>query len=244
MMIAAVRVLSSTLLGRVGEPAFNVSAIGDFETDADADPNQGENAPEQLAHGPLGFISRPLDPDSDGFAEAIALRVDGGLQPFGWRDLRLNALVNPGGATTPQKGQQMLVGYGGGFLSHSLTAAASGSRKANILTWYCPHQFSGSTPAKAHAIILDPTNGNSNVTVVHANGCRITLADDTGNGPGILLSVDGQTFARMTAGEFSVSAERILLKGNVYLGATAELGIPFAGGPAMPPSSSVFLSTP
>lgn len=241
-LIAFVRVVASSLLN--GEPVFNVSAVSDFDVDADADPSKGENASEQLGHGPPGYLARPLDPDADGFAEAIALRIDGGLQPIAWRDLRLTQMLNPAGSTTPAKGQQMLVGYGGGFLSHSMTEEASGSRKANICVWYCPHDFSGRTPSKAHAIILDPSEGNSNVTVVHANGCRVTLADDTGNGPGILLSVDGQTFARMTAGEFSVSAARILLKGNVYLGANAEAGLPLLAGAASPPSASVFVSSP
>ncbi len=243
-LFAYVRVLSSVLLGTSREPAFNVSAIGDFETGADADPNQGENAVEQLAHGPLGYVGRPLDPDDDGFAEAIALRIDSGLQPLGWRDLRINRLLNPGGSgSTPAKGQLAFAGYGGAFLSHSMTEAASGARKANISVLYVPHDFDGSdVPQKAHAIIVDPTDGNSNITLVHSSGCRVTLAEDTGSGPGILLSVNGQTFLRLVDGELAVSAAKILLKGNVYLGAAAELGIPFAGGPAMPPSPSVFLS--
>lgn len=239
LVAAFVRVVSSSLKG--GEPVFNVAAIGDFDEDADADPNKGETATEQLAHGALGLIARPLDPDADGFAEALALRLDSKLEPLGWRDLRLNALL---GGAAPSKGQQMLAGYGGAFLSHSMTAANSGSRKANISVWYVPHDFSGTTPSKAHAIIVDPTPGNSNITIVHANGTRFTLADETGTGPGLLASVNGTTFLRMTDGEFSVSAERILLQGNVYLGRDITAAIPFAGGPTMPPSSSVFLTTP
>jgi hypothetical protein len=243
-LVAYARVLSSVLLGDSSEPVYNLSAIGDFDADADADPNKGEQAVEQLGHAPLGFIWRPLDPDDDGFAEAITLRIDGGLQPFGWRDLRINALLNPGGSgATPAKGQQLFANYGGGFLSHSLTAAASGARKATISVLYCPHDFNGAgVPSKAHAIIVDPTSGNSNLTLVHSSGCRVTLAEDTGSGPGILLSVNGQTFLRLVDGELSVSAEKILLKGNVYLGAQAELGVLFTGGPSMLPSPSVFLS--
>lgn len=245
-LFAYVRVLSSVLLGTGREPAFNLSAIGDFEPDADADPNQGEKATEQLAHSPLGFVGRPLDPDADGFAEAIALRIDGGLQPLGWRDLRINRLLNPDDdGATPAKGQLAFAGYGGGFLSHSMTAANSGTRKANISVLYVPHDFDGNdVPQKAHAIIVDPTTGNSNLTLVHSSGCRITLAEDTGSGPGILLSVDGQTFLRLVDGELSVSAAKILLKGNCYLGASAETGLPLLAGAASPPSASVFVSSP
>ena len=241
-VVAFVRVLGSTLLGTAREPGYNVAAGGDFDS-PDADVNQGETAAEQIGHQPLGYIARPLDPDVDGFAEAISLRVDGGLQPLGWRDLRINRMLNPDSpGATPEKGQQVLAGYGGAMLSHSMTAAASGSRKANIGVWYVPYEFSGRTPGKAHAIIVDPTAGNSNISLIHGDGMRVTLTEDTGNGPGLLLAVDGQTFLRMTAGELTVNAARILLKGNTYLGAQAELGVPFTGGPAMLPSPSVFLS--
>lgn len=241
-VVAFVRVLGSTLLGSAREPVFNVSAIGDFDS-LDADPGGGETAPEQLGHAPLGFVARPLDADDDGFAEAIALRVDGGLQPLGWRDLRINRMLNPDDpGATPAKGQQLFAGYGGAFLSHSMTEEPSGDRRANISVWYVPHDFSGRTPGKAHAIIIDPTEGNSSLQLVHADGMRVVLTEDTGNGPGILLAVNGETFLRMSDGELTLAADKIMAKGNVYLGAQAEAGVPLLAGALSPPSPSVYVS--
>jgi hypothetical protein len=243
-VLAFVRVLGSELLGTNFEPAFRVAAIGDFGADGQPDDSDdtGESASGQTGFGALGLIGRPPPPSGGLFAEAIALRVDGGLQPFAFRDLRLNRALNPDGAgTAPAEGQNAFVGWGGAFLTHALNAAG-----ANISTWYVPFAPGGDdVPTKAHTISIDPTAGNSSISLVHADGVRIDLVADAGDGsPGIVASVDGSTFLRFSAGELTVSAAKIMLKGNVYLGATAELAIPFAGGPAMPPSSSVFLSTP
>lgn len=246
---AFVRVLSSELLGTDFEPVYNVAALGDFGDDGQPDDSDdvGEQATRQTGFGALGIIGRPLSPSGGIFAEAIALRVDGGLQPLGWRDLRLNRVLNPGGSGgTPAEGQLAFVGYGGAFLSHALTAAAVGSQRANISTWYVPYDFGGNgVPGKAHVISIDPTPGNSSISLVHGDGVRIDLTEDAGGGgPGIVASIDGSTFLRFAAGELTIQATKILLKGNCYLGRTAESAIAFAGGPAMPPSSSVFLSTP
>ena len=243
---AFVRVLSSELLGTDFEPAFSVAALGDFGDDGQPDDSDdvGEQATGQPGFGALGIIGRPLAPSGGIFAEAIALRVDGGLQPLGWRDLRLNRVLNPGGSGgTPAEGQLVFVGYGGAFLSHALTAAAVGSQRANISTWYVPFDFaSDGVPAKAHVVSIDPTPGNSSISLVHADGVRIDLTEDTGNGPGIVASIDGSTFLRFSAGELTIQAEKILLKGNCYLGRAAELGLPLLAGPASPPSPSVFVS--
>lgn len=246
-VLAFVKVLGSELLGSAFEPAFSVAALGDFGDDGQPDDSDdtGERASGQAGFGALGLIGRPPPPSGGLFAEAIALRVDGGLQPFAWRDLRLNQALNPSGeASAPAEGQNAFVGWGGAFLSHSLTAENVGSKPANVSTWYVPYQFDGDgVPTKAHTISIDPTPGNSAISLVHADGVRIDLVEDAGDGgPGIVASVNGSTFLRFAAGELTVSAAKIMLKGNVYLGAAADTAIPFAGGPAMPPSPSVFLS--
>ena len=114
-------------------------------------------------------------------------------------------------------------------------SAPSGSRKPDILTLYVPHDFDGSGEAqKAHAIIVDPSTGNSGITLVHANGMRVALSED-----GITLSADGSTFLSMRPGEIALTADSITIKGNVALGKVPESGIPIALN-TLAPSPSVF----
>lgn len=247
-VIAFGKVLGSRLLGPRSEPVYNVEGIAEFagfgSGQADTSPSRGEQATDQLGYGPLGFLSRPLPPDAGGAAETVNLRMDGGLNPIAWRDLRICDAVNPGGSGgTPGGGQQCFAGYGGAMLTHSMTSAVSGSRKANISTWYVPYEFDGSgVPTKAHTISIDPSTGNQSISIVHGDGLFLTLTHDSGAGPGIVAAVDGATFLRMSAGELSLNAARILLKGNVYLGAEAEAGVPLFGGPISPPCPSLFVS--
>lgn len=153
----------------------------------------------------------------------------------------LNAAA-PG--TTPREGQLLFAGYGGAFLSHAMTAGNTGSKRGNISTWYVPGDFaSDGTPQKAHAITLDPTPGNSSISIAHASGLFVALTEDAGGGaPGIVASVDGATFLRMAPGELTLQAERVLIKGNVYLGRAAEAGVQLMGGPISPPCPSLFVS--
>ena len=236
-VVTFAKAVASALIGR--EPVFNLTGAGGFRLDAsgnvagadDAD-EAGEVAADQFGYSSLGLIARPLPPDADGFAEAAALRVDGGLAPFAWRDLRLFQRLG-GAGDTPAPGQTMLAGYGGAFLAFSVNAAGD-----NVSTWYVPFsRDSGGTPQNAHAISIDPTDGNSSITILHAAGPSITLTED-----GITLAVDGQTFATLRAGELTVNAAKIMLKGNVYLGALAEAGLPLLAGVVSPPSPSVFVS--
>lgn len=240
------RTVGSRLLGVRSEPVFNLKGIHDFGAfgsgkTAEGD-SVGETSADQVGYGPLGFLSRPLPPSGQDFAQAACLRDDAGFAPFGWRDMRLCEAANPGGSGgTPAEGQQCIVGYGGALFTHSMAASASGSRVPNISTWYLPFQFDGSgVPTKAHAVSLDPSTNA--ISVVHASGMRVDLLQDTGNGPGIVLTVNGATFCRMTDGEFTVNAAKIMLKGNCYLGREAEAGAPLLGGPVSPPSGSIFIS--
>jgi len=239
------KVLGSAVGGPNAATLFNVTGIGGFALDSDgqvtgADDGDagGEQAHEQETFQSLGIIGRPLPPEGDLFAEALTLRTDDGLLPFAFRDLRLHRAINPGGgATTPREGQLMFVGYGGAFLSHAMTPA-----RTNVTTLYVPYDFVAGVPTKAHAISIDPTSGNSSISIVHGDGVFLALTEDTGSGPGIVASVGAATFLRMSAGEFSVTADKIMMRGNVYLGRTPELGAPMLPGPTSPPGPSVFLS--
>lgn len=246
------KVVSSAVIGSNAAVVQNVTGAGGFAMDEDGNvtgedesDDGGEQGHEQETFGALGIVARPLPPEGDLFAEALALRTDDGLIPYAYRDLRLHRALNPGGdPVTPAEGQIMLVGYGGAFLSHAMTAGNVGSRRGNVTTLYVPYDFDGSgVPQKAHAISIDPTTGNSSITFVHGDGVFLSLTDDAGaGGPGIVWAIDGSTFGRISAGEFVVNAAKIALKGNVYLGAQAEAGVPLLPGVASPPGPSVFIS--
>lgn len=246
------KVISSAVAGPNAATLFNLTGIGGFALDedgqvtgADETDDGGEQAHEQEAFQALGVIGRPLPPAGDLFAEALTVRTGDGLIPFAFRDLRLHRALNPGGGnTTPSEGQLMFVGYGGAFLSHAMTADAVGSKRGNVTTLYVPYAFDGDgVPTKAHAISIDPTDGNSSISIVHGDGVFWSLTEDAGAGtPGIVWAIDPATFGRISAGEYVVHAAKITLKGNVYMGAAAEAGLPMLGGPLTPPSNTVFLS--
>ncbi len=236
------KVIASSVGGTNTTTLYNLTGIGGFDDD-DSDAG-AEQAHEQECFTGLGLIGRPLPPEGELFCEALSARTEDGLVPLAFRDLRLHRALNPGGTpTTPAAGQLMFVGYGGAFLSHALTAANTGSRKGNVSTLYVPHDFdAGGVPQKAHAISIDPTPGNSSITLVHASGLVLTLTENAGAGPGIVASVDDSTFLRMSAGELTLQAAKVMLKGAVYLGAQAEAGLPLLPGVASPPGPSVFVS--
>lgn len=213
----------AVLINLVGIPAF------DDETESD---EKGETATSPSFSAP-GIIWRPRVQSGEDAAEAAAVRVGDGMTGVAWRDLRLNAVF-----PNPKEGDVALVGYGGGFHSFSDTAANSGDQKATIQTIYVPYEFSGGTPSKAMAVILDPTAGTESMTLVHGDGASIILKKDKE----ILFVIDGSTFASFKPDALTLQATKIMLKGNVYLGAKAEVGVPLLAGSASPPGPSVFIS--
>lgn len=231
-------VIASSLGGKNGAVLYDVEGIAGFEGE------DAEQSSAEPAYSALGILAAPLPPEGEFRLEALGLRTEDGLTPFAYRDLRINRAVNGGGApTAPRPGQTLFAGYGGAFIGHSMTAQPTGSKKGNVTTIYVPYAFSGDTPGKAHAIIIDPSEGNSSISLVHGDGVFFTLSEDTGSGPGIVASVGSSTFFRMAAGELTLQADRVMLKGNVYLGRNAEAGVQLLGGPVSPASASVFVST-
>lgn len=238
------RALSSRLIN--GEPVYSVAGIAEFggfgSGAADLTDSKGEQAPDAVGYSALGAFGRPLPPNADGEAEVVALRTDGALNPIGWRDPRIGKAINANGAGgAPGEGQIGVGGYGGGMMTLAQASAASGSRTPDIGTWYLPFAFDGSgQPTKALTISLNPAD--QSISILHSDGPRIDLLHDTGNGPGMVFTIDGATFCRMTAGEFTVNAAKIMLKGNCFLGREAEAGCMLYGGPISPESASVFVS--
>lgn len=135
----------------------------------------------------------------------------------------------------------MLAGYGGAFVSVRNHGPTSGGKTSDILTLYVPYQFDGSGVAtKAHAIVIDPAKG---IQLIQADGAVFTLANDVGNGePGFSWVMSADSFGRVSASEVVIQAPKIMLKGNVYVGASAETGVPLLPGAASPPCPSLFVS--
>lgn len=245
-VIEFVKVIRSEVRGENAAVLYDIVGIGGFSSDltsADLTDDGSEQAPQQPAYQALGILSAPLPPsDQQLFLEAMAVRTSDGLEPFAYKDLRLNRAANPtGAAAAPAPGQTMLVGYGGGVISHQMTPDNVGDQKGSITHLYVPYAYSNGVPTKSHAIIIDPTDGNSSIQLIHGDGVRFLLQEETGAGPGILATIDNATFLRMAAGELTVQADKILLKGNVYLGRAAEIGVPIALG-TLSPAGSVFAS--
>lgn len=242
------KVLGSAVTGSNSAVTYNVTGVGDFREDAsgsvigsDDTDAAGDQGDAQPAYQSLGVVGRPLPPEGELWAESVALRTADGLEPIAYRDLRINRALNPTGAgTAPKEGQVFLAGYAGAFLSHELATADSGDQKPNITTLYVPYSFSGGVPAKAHAIVIDPVVG---IQIINGEGAFLSLANDVGNGePGIVWGMSAGSFGRISESEAVIQAPKIMLKGNVYLGAEADAGVPLLAGPSSPPGPSVYIS--
>ena len=247
-VIEFAKVLGSAIGGTNAGVTYNLTGIGDFLEDVagnvigdDASDEAGEHADEQPAYQSLGVVARPLPPEGQFHAESMAARTSDGMEPFAYRDLRINRALNPTGASSaPKEGQLFFAGYAGAFLSHELAAADSGDKKPNVTTLYVPYSFSGDVPGKAHAVVIDPTIG---IQIVNGEGAFLTLSNDVGNGePGISWGMGTTTFGRISESETLIHSPKIYLKGNVYLGASAETGVPLLPGPSSPPGPSVYIS--
>ena len=197
----------------------SVLGLGGLEDD-DSD---GEQAPEQVRYsGALGMVWRVLPPDKlrgkSRFVETLAAKIADGLLPIAWRDERINRAFPAG----PKEGTIAMAGYGGGFHSLDLTSSNSGSQKANIHVIYCPYQFDGNgVPAKAHAIVIDPSSGNESITITHGAGYQLSLTKD-----GFNVNIDSGTFLAMAPGKFTLNAASIILQGNCAIGNSAATAVP------------------
>lgn len=197
------------------------------------------------AFGAPGIVFRPREPETirtpngefyaEVGAEAMVARR-GRLTPLAWRDLRLNLRF-----PAPKPGSVAMVGYGGGFVSLDDYVPPSqdpGLRPYEILqatrfTIYVPALTAQqSTPAKAHAIIVDPET--SAISVIHADGMAIVLTDE-----GITLRAGDSTWIKMEDGAITIAASKIVLAGNVALGASPATAVPIAPTVVSP---SVFVS--
>lgn len=235
-------VVSSSLSSRTGAvqlAVVGIAALGDDEDSSDpSDTTNAQATPNAEEYASPGIIGRPLAPTTrNGIVEhmdVLALRTSDGLVPFAYRDLRLKM-----GGNAPGEGVLAFVGYGGGFLSH--TPIAKGGNPAGggtLTTLYCPFAFDSSGIAsKAHAIVLDPSEGNESVMVVHSNGMAITMFEDAL----VLKNASGNATLRLDDNGIVMTAVQIVLSGGVIVGEPAT-AVQLLAGPASPASTKFFVS--
>jgi hypothetical protein len=235
------RVLSTSVNTRNQSMQVDLGGIGSLSIDETED-DEGEVSPEAEMFGALGFVNRPLPPETIGgkdyACEALCMRTADGLVPVSWRDLRLNSYF-PNGVP---EGRIGMVGYGGGFHTIDLTDANNGDQKTSIQTLYAPYAFSNGVPSKAMAVALDTTPGSENISMSiggGTSGFQVTINE--ADGVQVRTPNTGTMF-NIREDEVNITANKILLKGNVYVGSQAETGIPLIAGPASPPCPSLFLS--
>lgn len=237
IVATSIEVETGGILGQV------LGMVGSLDEN-EKDENAGELSPKEDLFGSGGVLFNPLPPEkikNKPYAcDVVYVKRGDKLVPIAYRDLRLSRSF-PSGL---KKGSVALAGYGGGFYSLDLTSNNSGSRKANIHVIYCPYDYDGSGVAgKAHSVILDPTSGSESVSITHGAGLQISMTESQG----ILFNISSDSWAQFSDGLALIQFPKIMLKGNVYLGAQAETAVPFLGDAAatpspLPPSPSVFLS--
>jgi len=206
-VLAFVKVVASSLGEQEPVTLYNViGASGMTEDGADDADDAGEQGHEQEVFQSLGIVARPRPPAGDAFTEALSARTADGLIPFAYRDRRLHQRF-----PAPHEGTIALVGYGGAFLSFDDTAANSGDDKATEAVLYVPFNWSGGVPAKAHTIMVSPTEG---LALVHADGAALCLTDEAA----ILKSPDGTAFIEVRDGKIILNAPKIVCRGGILVG--------------------------
>lgn len=192
-----------------------------------------ETAQDVEAFGAPGIVFRPRAPEerdnADGHryklgAEALGVRMGDNIQPFTWRDLRINEVF-----PAPKPGTVALVGYGGAFLSFDDTDALD-----SRATLYVP--YAGGT--KCHSIVLDPAA--EVIGIVHGEGMAIGMSKDGG----IVGRVDDATSFTLKPGLFQVIAAKIVMQGNCVLGGNPATAVPLAPGALTPPLCPTVFVTP
>lgn len=213
------RVLSTRVSDKTRSILLELAGISDPNNPDDD--RSGEVAPDQLAYGALGLLYNPLDkgtmPDerTPAQADAFGIRTADGVIPIVWFDPRIDAAFPNG----PAKGTIALAGYAGGF--HSIDLTDDG--ESNIHVIYAP--LNGITPADgaaAHAIILDTTNNNQSISILHAFGHAILFTDD---GYIVLRSRNGSVSVKL-------GNDGITLFGNTVIAGGATIGSPTGALPA------------
>jgi len=221
--------------------AVQYSVVGLADSNTPDDDTAAESVDDAEPYTSPGMVGRPLPPRSingiEQHMDVLCVITSDGLVPVGYRDTRLKM-----GGNGPGEGVLAFVGYGGGF--HSLTPVAQGDDPAGrgtIHVLYCPYDFDGNGVAqKAHSIILDPTDGNESIMVVHAEGMAMTMSGQDKKAL-LLKNAAGDATLRLDDDGITLTAKTIVLSGGVIVGEPA-LAVPLLPGIASPGSTKFFVS--
>lgn len=168
----------------------------------------GEDDTAAPIHGALGVVSRPLDENADGAAEAVCVRSSDGLVIASMKDLR----IEQQSAVPLEKGTIRLAGYRGATVSVSVAASGTGS----VITMYVPFAHDGDgVPAKAHVLTMDPTSGQESVVLGAASGAALVLASD---GSATCKSGNGENFISITNDGVTFSGDLRMPNSNLVVG--------------------------
>jgi len=207
------RAVSSKLEGASNAVLWSVKFLESLD-----DPESGESSTAEPPYWGLGIYGRPLPPVAPadatatspaGECEVLAWKQEDRAYILGARDLRISAKSNP------IEGEIGIAQYDGGFISLAPNTDVNGT----TITLYAPRNV---TPAKASAIVLDSTDGNQQVTLMHESGQSLVMNKDgsviiigsTAAGPSVgttWMSVD-------ETNGIVLSSEKLALAGAVMLG--------------------------
>lgn len=175
----------------------------------------GDTSTGEPQYGPLGRYGRPMPPVSaedatglspEGEAETLGLRLGDRIHQIGaYRDLRLNAQVNPA------EGAIGDAHYGGGFIEQSWNADQDGTN----ITLYALRKTTAGVADKASVIALDSAAATASIAIVHETGQSVTMNQ---GGDVLVSSADGTAFLQVKNGEIIISGTSVSVTGGVNLG--------------------------
>lgn len=204
--VAATRV-GDTLKAILG----NLVTLDEYEDDAEA-----ETSKDEPLYGTLGFYFRPEPPVSaddadgnhpEGAAEFVGMRLGDRIIPTAYRDLRINAKLNP------DEGEVGLAQYRGGFISLKTNDSDTGT---SIVAYAVDNDSSG-TPDKAHALVMDSEPTNSCISLMHAEGQSITM---TKEGLIVLANAAGDHYLSIESDKIVLNGKSISIVGGAMMGSS------------------------
>lgn len=122
-------------------------------------------------YGTAGFYCWPDPPDDDGTCCEVKTIKEGEADPIiASRDLRLSARA------VPNQGQVGATHYGGGYLTLRWDDGRTGSIVALSSTRLADGP--GSAVDKAHILLMDPTEANTSIQLLHELGTGLVMNKD------------------------------------------------------------------
>jgi hypothetical protein len=209
LVVALGRVISTSLKGSSNAVLGNLTSLEGIEDDPDA-----ETSGEEPIYGTLGLYGRAAPPvkigagagnSPAGSVEFVGLRVGDQVFPVAYRDLRLNAKVNP------KAGEVGIVQYKGGFIALKDNATADGTD----VTIYAVHNNGAGVPDKAHAIHLDSSTANASISIMHSYGHSISLNK---TGSVVVMNKAGDAMVEVNDDGVTINGAKVAITGGAMLG--------------------------